>query len=214
MKKSVNEEPTSSVVDDVISTAPIADDIPIARREKTRQGRSIVMTFGRFNPPTIGHNVLITHMTRLARINRYEAMVFPSKSFDAVRNPLPFKRKLYYLRHFWPTMNFADTRIPYTTMVDVFAWLSQQHYTHVCCVVGKDRIESFKKIHAFAKNTFKFAELLFVEAPRNQPIHASDVRSYASSKDMAAFNRSIPTKNASLLMQLYNDVRFYMHCAE
>lgn len=70
--------------------------------------KSIVVTFGRFNPPHRGHAKVIDFVAQLANSKRAHACVFPSWKQDAKRNPLPFREKLSFLRRLFPRMNVAE----------------------------------------------------------------------------------------------------------
>ena len=64
---------------------------------KEAVGKHISFTFGRFNPPTIGHQKLLD---RLARVPADDYKVFVSKSEDTNRNPLPYNVKIAYMKKF------------------------------------------------------------------------------------------------------------------
>ena len=54
--------------------------------------REVIFTFGRFNPPTIGHGKLLAKVASLARGNDYR--IYASQSNDAKKNPLEYKEKI------------------------------------------------------------------------------------------------------------------------
>ena len=56
--------------------------------------KTAVFTFGRFNPPTIGHEILVDKVATVAKRNRGDAFIFPSSSQDAKKNPLDYKDKI------------------------------------------------------------------------------------------------------------------------
>ena len=60
-------------------------------REST--ARIAVITFGRFNPPTIGHAKMINRIVSVAKRNGGHAFIFASGSQDAKKNPLPYDEK-------------------------------------------------------------------------------------------------------------------------
>ena len=62
------------------------------------QGRTAVFTFGRMNPPTIGHEKLLNKVKDVAGRNSGDWFVYLSSTQDAKKNPLPFQRKFYYAR--------------------------------------------------------------------------------------------------------------------
>ncbi len=56
------------------------------------KGESVVFTFGRFNPPTIGHEKLIKKVISQSKGNNYR--IYVSQSSDPQRNPLEYKEKV------------------------------------------------------------------------------------------------------------------------
>ena len=55
---------------------------------------SVVFTFGRMNPPTVGHGKLIDKVLSVAKSSGAKAVIYPSKTEDDNKNPLPFKMKV------------------------------------------------------------------------------------------------------------------------
>ena len=65
---------------------------------------SAVFTFGRFNPPTTGHEKLIDALARQQSKNAGSDMfVYASHSNDPPKNPLPPAKPLAYMRAMFPT---------------------------------------------------------------------------------------------------------------
>ena len=63
------------------------------------RGDTAVFTFGRFNPPTIGHEKVIDAVAKEQGKNPGAPMyVFPSHSNDPKRNPLPHALKVAYMK--------------------------------------------------------------------------------------------------------------------
>ena len=60
--------------------------------------KTAVFTFGRFNPPTVGHEVLVNKIETVAKRNRADAFVFLSSSQDSKKNPLDYKNKVKWMK--------------------------------------------------------------------------------------------------------------------
>ena len=56
-----------------------------------QQTKKVSFTFGRFNPPTTGHEKLIKALAAQGGT----IMVFPSQTQDPKKNPLPSLKKLH-----------------------------------------------------------------------------------------------------------------------
>ena len=61
---------------------------------------SVVFTFGRFNPPTTGHEKLLDKVKKIAGGDDY--YIFPSHSQNPKKDPLPFAKKVAYMRDMFP----------------------------------------------------------------------------------------------------------------
>ena len=68
---------------------------------------TVVFAFGRMNPPTMGHGILIDKVLAEASSNNADHMVFASVSQDSKKNPLSFSQKMGYLKTFFPKVNFS-----------------------------------------------------------------------------------------------------------
>ena len=56
--------------------------------------KTVAFTFGRFNPPTIGHEKLIN---KLANIGADDYKVYASHSQNPKRDPLQYTKKIAYM---------------------------------------------------------------------------------------------------------------------
>ena len=105
----------------------------------------VVFAFGRFNPPTIGHEKLFDAVKKLARGSAYR--IYPSQSMDPKKNPLDFKLKVKFLRKMFPKHArniMADKGVK--SAFDVVVKLYDQGYTKVTMVAGEDRVLEFEKL--------------------------------------------------------------------
>ena len=66
----------------------------------TEATKEVTFTFGRYNPPTIGHEKLFDAVKKNARSGAYR--IYTSKSQDAKKNPLEFKDKVKFVRKMFP----------------------------------------------------------------------------------------------------------------
>jgi nicotinic acid mononucleotide adenylyltransferase len=103
----------------------------------------VYFVFGRFNPPTPGHDKLFDVLKKTAGSNPYR--VYASKSQDAKKNPLSFKDKIKFMRKMFPKharsiMADADVR----TALDICVKLYKQGFTSVTMVAGSDRLQEFQ----------------------------------------------------------------------
>ena len=59
-----------------------------------KRGDTVVFTFGRFNPPTVGHKKLITAVESIAKTKGADFFIYPSHSQDSKKNPLNQTQKI------------------------------------------------------------------------------------------------------------------------
>ncbi len=106
-----------------------------------------VFAFGRFNPPTIGHEKLINKVQQVADEVNGKAYVFLSHTGGTAKDPIDFTTKLSYLRqHFQsdPKLSFGDIRA--NTIIKVLKVLEQEGRTKVIMIAGDDRVMEFQKL--------------------------------------------------------------------
>ena len=110
-----------------------------------QRGDAVVFTFGRFNPPTSGHEKLIDAVKRIAKRTRAEHRIYPSHSVDPKKNPLTHSEKIKYMRKFYRGANVVDDKSA-TSPFHAAKAISDQGYKHVILVVGGDRVDELEKL--------------------------------------------------------------------
>ncbi len=186
-----------------------------------RPRKTIAFTFGRFNPPTIGHEKLIRKV-KSVRANDHK--IYLSRSEDSKKNPLSPQQKLAYMKKMFPS-HARNIEINKTNMIlDIATNLHNKGYTEVFMVVGSDRVREFETIlnkyndvrsrHGY----YNFDNINVLSAGERDPdadgatgMSASKMRAAASANDLQAFKRGLPSGvNADDLMK---DVRKGMRIA-
>tara|TARA_Y100000310_G_C20521670_1_gene733994 strand:- start:424 stop:999 length:576 start_codon:yes stop_codon:yes gene_type:complete len=104
----------------------------------------LIWSYGRFNPPTVGHGKLIEKVVSLGKKSKADIKIFVSQSQDAKKNPLSFEQKLKFLRKMFPKFKsfFSDDK-SFRTPFDVLENIPDQ-YEKAIMVVGSDRISEFE----------------------------------------------------------------------
>ena len=105
-----------------------------------------VFTFGRFNPPTIGHQKLIDVVINTAKKVNGKAFIFLSHSQNNKTDPLSFTDKLGYLQSQYNDTNLEFGNIEANTIIKALQKIQAQGRTKLIMVVGSDRVEEFKKL--------------------------------------------------------------------
>ena len=182
--------------------------------------KTIYFTFGRMNPPTIGHEKLLNALASKAGKNPYR--VFVSQSQDRKKNPLSYKDKIKIIRKMFPKYArsiMLNTKIK--TAIDAATQLYNDGYVNLVMVAGGDRVPEFEILlkkyngvkgrHGF----YNFNKIMVVSAGARDPdaegvegMSASKMRDAAKMSDFTKFSQGIP-KNVSNAdtKTLYNAVR-------
>jgi len=183
--------------------------------------KTAVFVFGRFNPPTIGHEKLLNALTATAQSEGGKALVYTSSTQDAKKNPLSRGQIFQYLAKAFPKEKKSfQTRSTAKTALEVAVELSKK-YDKLIMVVGSDRVSDFSSLlntyngmrskHGF----YEYKEIDIVSAGERDPdapgasgMSASKMREAAVQGDFDLFRTGIPSgmsdKDAKNMM---NDVR-------
>ena len=120
-----------------------------------------VFAFGRFNPPTKGHEKLIQTVRGAAQRMNAKPYVFVTQSQDK-KNPLSQKERIDYIKS---TGRFDDIEIGdagVKTIVQALQKLMNEGRTRVVIVAGSDRVDYFKNfLNTYNKKNDKSGNLVF-----------------------------------------------------
>jgi len=162
---------------------------------------TISITFGRFNPPTVGHEKLLAKVAREAKANGGEYRIYPSRSEDPKKNPLDAGTKIKYMRMAYPDhanaiVDNGDMR----TIFDVLTALDSDGYSSVNIVVGGDRVSEFNSLaQKYNGELYAFDEIKVTSAGERDPdaegiegMSASKMRKAAAEDDFDSFSQGVP----------------------
>ena len=188
--------------------------------------RAVVFTFGRFNPPTIGHGKLLAKVAAAAIGNDYR--IYASQSSDPKKNPLEYKEKIKIMRKMFPNYgrNIIEDKNAKTAL-HIASILHDQGFTRLKMVVGSDRIKEFQKLLTNYNGTkgrhgyYDFKDgIEVISAGERDPdaegvsgMSASKMRQAAIDGDFKSFMLGIP-KGYGKGMTLFNLIRKRMGLKE
>jgi phosphopantetheine adenylyltransferase len=182
-------------------------------------GKKIVFAWGRFNPPTTGHGVVMDRVAQEASARSADYAIFASKTVDAKKNPLPFKAKINFLKQAFPKHSKNVSVNPrLRTVFDVMSFLDKK-YAEVCLVVGSDRVADLNKILTrYNGRDYDFEKLEVVSAGERDPeaegvsgMSASKMRQAAVDGEYSTFKTGSPLRNPK---KLYDAIRRGMQITE
>ena len=167
---------------------------------KVDQG-TISITFGRFNPPTVGHEKLLAKVAQEAKSSGGEYRIYPSRSQDPKKNPLDPGSKIKYMRLAYPDhANSIVDSDDMRTIFDVLKALDADGYSDVRIVVGGDRVSEFNSLATkYNGDLYAFDQIKVVSAGGRDPdaegvegMSASKMRKAAVEGDFDTFDKGIP----------------------
>lgn len=101
--------------------------------------KSVVFTYGRFNPPHKGHRVMIEQVIETARRMNKTPMIVVSHSYGNAKNPLPVENKVRILQRWFPGVTILTSAKDRS-----IAKITQNFNKNSIMVVGQNRENSFK----------------------------------------------------------------------
>ena len=188
---------------------------------------SAVFTFGRFNPPTTGHEKLIDALARQQSKNAGSDMfVYASHSNDPKKNPLPHAKKIAYMRAMFPKYKRNILSDKDRNVFEIATSLYNKGYRSVVMVVGSDRVNEFTSLlnkyndvegrHGY----YNFNNIEVVSAGERDPdaegvegMSASKMRAAAVEGDYDTFKLGLPGSFKHGL-KLFKDIRSNMGVRE
>ena len=170
-------------------------------------------TFGRFNPPTIGHEKLIKAVANAAGSGDY--LIYPSQSFKKPDNPLPYDYKVEIMKKMFPWAKIESAACC-NTIMKVAQDMMMKEYTDIVMVVGSDRVADFDKLLQKQNRVdYSFSTIKVISAGERDPdaagasgMSASKMRDAAKNLKTSDFIKGIPdTLSAKEKMELMAKVR-------
>lgn len=186
-------------------------------RPPTTEGAKVAaFTFGRFNPPTTGHELLINKVKEFAGGGDY--FIFPSHSQDKKKNPLTAQQKVKFMKEMYPSHKDAivyDAQI--RDAIKALKWLEDKGYTDAIFVVGSDRVPAFQFIKQYNGKDYNMNTVEIRSAGERDPdaddvsgMSASKMRKAVADKDMPTFISGLPKvfvqKKRGMVTELFTAV--------
>ena len=180
----------------------------------------IALTFGRFNPPTVGHEKLLN---TVAEQGADSYRIYPSRTVDPKKNPLEPDVKIDFMSKMFPSHSDAIVNDgDMSNIFNVLSNLNQEGYSEVTMVVGSDRVSEFKALlEKYNGQAYEFETLNVMSAGERDPdaegvegMSASKMRAFAASGDLESFAQGVPSKAKKLAEQLMMEVRAGMGIQE
>ena len=189
------------------------------------EGKAVAFAYGRFNPPTIGHEKLIDTVIQTAKAHGADYFIIPSKSSakqtpaERKKNPLSLQERTAILKYMVPN---PDAIVDFgATFIDALKKFQEMGYTTVYHIAGSDREQSFMiPVNKYngkpdQSGNIPFQDYVFISAGQRDPdsegvegMSASKLRQLAVDGDYETFktgmSQSVPD---NLKKQAFETIR-------
>lgn len=185
---------------------------------KELPSKKVVFAFGRFQPPTTGHELLVNAVKKIASAQKADHVIFASRTEDKKSNPLPVDRKVYYLKRMFPKTNFVAANKDIRTFMEAATMLSKK-YKNLVMIAGSDRVPEYKKLlDKYNGTVFHFDTVEVVSAGERDPdadsasgMSGTKMREAAKKGDFTLFKKGLPHTLTELDgKRLMNEIRVGM----
>lgn len=165
-----------------------------------------VLTWGRFNPITKGHERLINTAADIARRTGAKSLTVTTKTHDKNKNPITPSEKLRLLKAMFPGQELAVAGNEDSTLITQLQHLHSRGVKHLTVVAGADRVPSYTKILSRYNGPgdgklFHFKKIRVISAgDRNsdsdstEGVSGTKMRDAAKRNDYKSFRKGLPLK--------------------
>ncbi len=182
--------------------------------------KTVAVTFGRMNPPTLGHEKLIAVLSKQKADSHFlfvsQTEKLTGKSKVRRDNPLPFSVKLELIKKAFPSIVIGDTSA--NTVIKMMQLLETQKFTDVIFVCGQDRVPEFEQLLNQQNGIdYKFKSIKIVSSGERDPdaegaegMSASKMRQAAIDNDFESFKSGLPQNLQSKSENIFSMLRKYL----
>ena len=175
--------------------------------------KKTVIAWGRMNPMTTGHEILVKKVQDTARRERADPRIYLSHTQNAKKDPLQYKDKIVMARKaFGSVVKVSQSR----TLIQLMQELQEAGFTEVIMVAGSDRVQEYKTLlNRYNGKDYTFDSIKIESAGERDPdaegasgMSASKLRQAAASGDEKRFLEGVPSEMSKAdAMKLYALVR-------
>jgi hypothetical protein len=184
----------------------------IKEAKEKEDEKTAVMAFGRFNPPTVGHEKLIQKVKE--QVGEEKGLpnrdafghIFASHSENTAKNPLPQKTKIGYLKKISYGSDIHGATKESPTILHAASKLFAKGHKHLVIVAGEDRVPEYETLlnkyndgKKYAHGSYKFKSIKVVSSGERDPdaegvegMSGTKMRNLARSGDEDTFKSGLP----------------------
>ena len=174
--------------------------------------QTAVVSFGRFQPPHLGHGLLFLEVVRLASGYNGDPYIYASHT-ENKKNPLSYKTKIETLNKIFPEAVKIDYEQKIKNIFDALKFLSGR-YKNVIVVSGADRLHEYEaKINKYNGFEYSFENIHFASCGDRKTISISgtEMRQFVVDNDFHSFKlNSFPGVSEGDAIRMFDEIRSYL----
>ena len=192
-----------------------------AVKEALDNSKKLIFAFGRFNPPTTGHDKLMREVITQARKNNANHIVYASASQDKRKNPLDVNTKVKFMKKMFPRNKIQAAGGTQRTFMEILKFYDKM-YGEIIMVAGSDRIREFQSLaDKYNGKEYNYKSIKVASSGERDPdaegvsgMSASKMREMAKNDDYRNFKRGVVNLSDSDTKALFAAVRKGMDIRE
>ena len=176
---------------------------------------TLTISFGRFNPPTVGHGKLLAAAKKASQGG--DLKIYPSRTQDPKKNPLDPDMKISFMRKMFP--EYSENIINDDEMKSIFNVLINAYedgYKNVNIIVGSDRQAEFENLaNKYNGDLYEFENIRVIsagvrdaDAEGVEGMSASKMRKAVADDDFDSFRKGTPKELNDIETQSLFDAVF------
>lgn len=162
--------------------------------------KKVVFAFGRFQPPTVGHELLINTIKQTAEKNTCPYVIYVSRTQDHKANPLDIGTKMHYLKTMFPSTNFVAADNAVRTPIEAAKHLNQ-NATELIMAAGSDRVAGFQQLlNQYNGKEYNYSSIQVVSVGSRDPdsdtvegMSGTKMREAALANNFETFQQGLPS---------------------
>ena len=174
--------------------------------------KKLVFTFGRMNPPTIGHEKLANKIKEVARKENANPRIYLSHTQNPKKDPLSYNDKFRFAKKAFGIVQRSQSK----QIFQILPEIEKEGFTDIIMVVGSDRIGEFDRVlQKYNGKDYNFNSIKTVSSGDRDPdaqgvegMSGSKLRGVALSGDEKTFKSGLASKLSDAdKTKIYNLVR-------
>ena len=171
----------------------------------------IIFTFGRFQPPGIGHYLNAKFINDYAKKHKIEGVIYTSQIHNSKKNPLVYSDKLFFLEQMvkdLPYVRISRDNVFKNAFQILEDLIQNKKYKRIVFAVGEDRVNDFQNLYKYAKIWDPNVSFKIVNTgSRTEGISGTDMRNYVKNNNFKKFKEGLPSTLKKYSKELFEKVK-------